>query len=478
MQIVRTNRIVTLPMRTRRLLLMAVAFLLALVVTANTPVAQGGTPGVPARDRHVVVVSLDGFPASLLADARLPVPTLRRLMREGASAARLNIVNPAVTWPNHTSMVTGVRPAIHQVLYNGLLVRPDGRAPRVEPWRDKREMVHAPTLYDRAFEAGLTTAQVDWVAIYNPGTITWAFPERPDPDGVIERELQAGGIVTREHVAHFNEQSSSAWRDQIWTEAAVHILREHKPNLLLFHLLALDSMHHRAGPGGPESYTTIAFLDAQLARVIDAIEAAGLRDRTTVLVVSDHGFRTAEKTVRPNVLFRERGLVTGTGPERTAAAWTMSAGGTAMVYVTDPARRAALVPALTAMLAQTEGVAEVVTPDRFADLGLPAPGTSTQVGDLLLLSKDGYDFGPADTGDLIVPVDATHRGHHGALASDSKMDGIFVAWGAGVTPGTKLEAVRTIDIGPTAAEWLGVSLGDVEGKSMADRLGPRDSARR
>jgi predicted AlkP superfamily pyrophosphatase or phosphodiesterase len=447
--------------------------LLAIFLTAHAPFAQGTAGTAPARDRHVVIVSLDGFPASLLEDARLPIPTLRRLMREGASAARLHVVNPAVTWPNHTSMVTGVRPAGHQVLYNGLLVRPEGQSPHVEPWRDKKEMVHAPTLYDRAFEAGLTTAQVDWVAIYNPGTITWSFAERPDPDGAIERELQARGIVTRDQVAQFNQGSSSAWRDQIWTDAAIHILREHKPNLLLFHLLALDSMHHRAGPGGPESYTTIAFQDAQLARVIQAVEDAGLRDRTTVLVVSDHGFRMAEKTVLPNVLFRERGLISGTGENRTAAAWTIGVGGTAMVYVTDPARREELVPKLASELAQVEGVAQVVTPDRFAELGLPTPDASNQAGDLLLVSKDGYDFASGDSGDLIVPVDATHRGHHGMLASDPKMDGIFVAWGAGVTPGTTLDAARTIDIGPTAAEWLGVSLGDVEGRSIADQLGSR-----
>jgi len=465
-----------LPTRCCRRMPLILIVLFALVVTADAPLAQGTPAAAPARDRHVVIISLDGFPASLLEDARLPIPTLRRLMREGASAARLHVVNPAVTWPNHTSMVTGVRPAGHQVLYNGLLVRTEGRAPRVEPWRDKKEMVHAPTLYDRAFEAGLTTAQVDWVAIYNPGTITWSFAERPDPDGTVERELVAKGVVTRDQVAQFNQGSSSAWRDQIWTDAAVHILGEHKPNLLLFHLLALDSMHHRAGPGGPESYTTIGFLDAQLARVIQALEDAGLRDRTTVLVVSDHGFRMAEKTVRPNVLFRERGLITGTGTDRTAAAWTMAVGGTAMVYVTDPARRAELVATLASELAQVEGVAEVVTPDRFAELGLPTPDASTQAGDLLLVSKDGYDFGSGDTGDLIVPVDATHRGHHGMLASDPKMDGIFVAWGAGVTAGTTLDAARTIDIGPTAAEWLGLSLGNVEGHSIARQLGPHTAS--
>src|SRR5579859_3815901 len=62
----------------------------------------------PASKRMVVVISLDGFPAYALDDPKLPVPTLRRLIHEGVSA-RMHTVNPTVTWPNHTTMVTGVR---------------------------------------------------------------------------------------------------------------------------------------------------------------------------------------------------------------------------------------------------------------------------------------------------------------------------------------------------------------------------------
>ena len=88
-------------------------------------------------------------------------------------------VNPTVTWANHTVDGHGVTPAKHGVIYNGLLVREPGVPPRVEPWRDKTEMVHVPTLYDVAHARGLTTAQVDWVAIWNAPTVTWEFRERP-----------------------------------------------------------------------------------------------------------------------------------------------------------------------------------------------------------------------------------------------------------------------------------------------------------
>jgi hypothetical protein len=162
---------------------------------------SGSAGSIPAKDRIVVVISLDGFPAYAFEDPTLPTPTLRRLAREGAMAEGMKVSNPSVTWPNHTSMVTGVQPEKHGVLFNGLLVRGDARElPKVEPWHDKAEMVRVPTVYDLAYKAGLTTAQVDWVAIQNPGTITWEFPERPKVQGLIEKEMISEGLLTEKDV--------------------------------------------------------------------------------------------------------------------------------------------------------------------------------------------------------------------------------------------------------------------------------------
>lgn len=75
---------------------------------------------------------------------------------------------------------------------NGLITfKPDGSAPQVEPWVDKDKWVHARTLYEAASERGLTTGQVDWVAIYGEKGVTWQFGERPKVDDAIPRELIA-----------------------------------------------------------------------------------------------------------------------------------------------------------------------------------------------------------------------------------------------------------------------------------------------
>src|SRR5947208_1275636 len=163
------------------------------------------TAQVPAQQRMVVVISLDGFPAFALDDPKLPVPTLRRLIRDGITA-RMTIVNPTVTWPNHTTMVTGVRADEHGLLVNGSLVATGGWPPiKVDPKIDKEQMVHVATVYDAAHEAGLTTAQVDWVAINKAPSITWAFMEWGSPAGPLEQEMIRKGAIATFDVEDFDK---------------------------------------------------------------------------------------------------------------------------------------------------------------------------------------------------------------------------------------------------------------------------------
>ena len=138
---------------------------------------------------------------------------------------------------------------------------------------------------------GLTTAQVDWVAIWNAPTVTWEFRERPDPQGAIAREMIGAGLVSQEAVENFAAKNI-VFRDHVWTAAAAHIIRRHRPHLMMFHLLTLDSMQHRYGPGTLAATAAMAHLDAQVATIVQAVEQAGLAARTTFVIVSDHGFKT------------------------------------------------------------------------------------------------------------------------------------------------------------------------------------------
>ncbi len=111
----------------KRLRLLAVcALLLALMPVLDLAAER---PQASTAANHVVIMTLDGFGGWALDDPHLPVPTLRWLAARGAVAKGMRPVNPSVTWPNHTTLVTGVTPAKHGVLFNGVLIRKPGVPP-------------------------------------------------------------------------------------------------------------------------------------------------------------------------------------------------------------------------------------------------------------------------------------------------------------------------------------------------------------
>jgi predicted AlkP superfamily pyrophosphatase or phosphodiesterase len=440
----------------------------ALLVAVLTTVGAAPQTRQPSPSRHVVLISLDGFPSWALDDPFLPVPTLRKLAANGALARGMRPVNPTVTWPNHTTLISGVTPARHGVLYNGLLKRDPGVPPRVEPWLPRDEMVHAPTLYDVAHTRGMTTAQVDWVAIMSAPTITWEFPERPAPDGKVAQELVKAGVLTQAELETFSTRNI-VWRDRIWTEAAAHIIRTHRPNLMMFHLLSLDSVQHRYGPRTLAATATMALLDAQVAQIVAAVEGAGLAARTTYVVVSDHGFKLVKRQIRLNVALAQAGLLTLQDGKVTASqVYAVPEGGSAIVYLTVPDPTGDLLARARKAMAGVEGVAEVVEPAAFGRFtGLPQPNAGDQMGVLFVTPKEGYAFTAPAVGDVVVDAGEGSLGAHGYPASDPDLSALFIASGAGIRRGVTLDVIDNVDVAPTMAELLGLKLENVEGRVLS-----------
>ncbi len=427
------------------------------------------------KGRHVVVISIDGFPAWLWRDPNLPVPNLRKLAAAGAAASSMVVTNPSSTWSNHTTMITGRTPQHHGVLFNGLLRRPGGgRAPFVEQWADKNEYVLVPALYDIARQHGLTTAESDWVAVKGAKTIDWSFPEMPDPQGRVEQAMLAAGRLTGVELKamEFGPKREVLVCDGIWTKAAAFMFQQYRPNLLLYHTLNTDHCNHTYGPGSSASLTAFAYADRLVGDLLAAIDASGLREQTTILVVTDHGFKKVQQFLYANVALKQAGFLKVAGARVVANdAYVMPWGGTAVVYINDPARRAELKPKLKELFEHTEGIARVIDGADAPSLGLPRPEDNLNMGDLLLVAKDeAISFHESAIGDSILGPSVNYGGTHGFLASEPELEGIFIASGAGIKAGASPGRIRNLDVAPTIARLLGLPLPDAEGRVLEEIL--------
>jgi predicted AlkP superfamily pyrophosphatase or phosphodiesterase len=337
------------------------------------------------NDNHVIIISIDGFPADALWDDRVPIPAIRELAKNGAWSTALIPSTPTVTWPNHHSIVTGVHPEKHGVLTNGIFVRP---GPGEPIWRDndvdRDQLSDYPTIYDLAYQSGLQTAEVNWPVTRNTNTFHDTFPDAVDPVTHTNPELRSEmvelGLLADETEAAY--QVGGVARDYVRTKVATHLIRSRTPNLLLFHLLNVDSSHHQHGKQSGPGNTALAYADANVRMIINALEEAGVRDQTTIFIVSDHGFMNVTRRIQPNILLRQNGLLEtdDSGSIENAKVQVLSNGGTAMVFATDPQTREEDIAEARSLFEGLEGVERVLDPSQYAEFGLPDPTDNQNMG--------------------------------------------------------------------------------------------------
>jgi hypothetical protein len=144
-----------------------------------------------------------------------------------------------------------------------------------------------------------------------------------------------------------------------------------------------------------------------------------------------------------------------------------------MVYVSDPARRAELVPELRRIFTGVEGVEQVYGVEDFAKLGLPTPSQG-QVPDLVRPKPDDM-FGNESEGAVITHGSAA--GTHGHLNNDPEMHAIFITWGAGIPKDKRLGEMSNLDVAPTVAALLGIEMKGVKGQpiKIGNGAAPDDS---
>jgi len=216
------------------------------------------------RAEHVIVISIDGGKPAVIAESEMP--TLKKMAAEGAVTWQASTIFPSKTLPSHTSMLTGVGPDKHQVLWNDF-----------SPIKGK---VKVPTAFSllRAVDAkavtGMFVCKQKFRHLWIEGTLdTFDFggpiqdtPVAASPE--IEKDKKPAQLVAK---------NASAW------------IKEKKPKLLFVHFADPDTAGHKDGWGSPQQKEAFKVTDQALWQVWTAVKEAGIADSTVILISADHG---------------------------------------------------------------------------------------------------------------------------------------------------------------------------------------------
>jgi predicted AlkP superfamily pyrophosphatase or phosphodiesterase len=423
----------------------------------------------------VLLVSIDGLrPDYVLAADRygLKVPNLRRLLAEGAHASAMIGVLPSVTYPSHTTMVTGVSPARHGIFANTTF-DPLGR--NLEGWYWYAEDIRVPTIWDAAAEAGLVTASVDWPVTVG-ARIThnivqyWRSSgvDAPD-DAKLKRVLSTPGLLAEAERALGPYPAGEANRiedDRRRAAFNVYLLDTRHPRLQLAYFSALDDEQHASGPGSAPALAVLEAVDTLLGQVRAAAEKSG-GGRAVIAVVSDHGHNRTVRELRLNEALRAAGMILldekGKRTDWKAFAW--GRGGSAAIMLRDAEDRATR-QAVSDVLSRLAALPD--TPIQKVLDGAEARAAGSYPDAAFVVSAmPGVRIVDAMEGEVVQP--GLPRGTHGFLPDSPDMHAAFFIAGPGILRGQDLGRVDMRDVAPTVAALLGLPLPTAEGRNLLAR---------
>lgn len=393
-------------------------FALTVAACASRPPAATA-PVAAAIPAAVLLVSIDGFRADYL-DLGI-TPNLARIAREGVRAQWMNPSYPSLTFPNHYTIVTGLRPDHHGIIHNtmddaalGTFKLTDRAAVSTTQWWG------GVPIWVGAGNAGLPSATMFW-----PGSEARIGGRRPG------------------RWRPFDESVSSAAR----VDTVLGWLAEPpatRPRVTTLYLDVLDTAGHDHGPDSPEAHAAIREADAAIGRLLDGLHAHALLEAVNLVIVSDHGMAT----VPPGHVVTAEDMV---DPADAVAVTT----GQSVGFVPMPGRTSAAERRLLGAHAHYDCWRKRELPARWHY------GRNARVPPIVCQMHEGWD---ALSGERAAkrPLDAT-RGSHGFDPALTSMRALFLARGPAFRHGAVLPAFDNVDVYPLLARLVGIAAAPGDG---------------
>ena len=271
---------------------------------------------------RLLLISLD---AAFHDDARmlLSLPNLGRLADKGVFCDQVQTVYPSLTYPVHTSLLTGCYPDKHGIDHNERFMP---KLPALKrPWYWDAGDIKAETLHQAAYKAGREVASVLWpVSGHNP-CVRYNLPEVHALPGeqqtlkvlrfgsfgwLVKSELKYGRTRVSTKQPHLDRFAALLVQKLIEkqyhppkvskitdVEPSAKLRAMHMPDVISLHLVDLDATRHKHGVHSGEAEAAMIRLDLFVGRLLEALEQVGVMDDTLTAVVSDHGQADIKRVV-------------------------------------------------------------------------------------------------------------------------------------------------------------------------------------
>lgn len=407
---------------------------------------------------HVVLISIDGFRPNFYLEEKWPAPNLQTMAKEGARSLGVTGVFPSVTYPSHTTVITGFPPADHGIYYNAPF-EPEGQTGR---WYWENELIQVPTLWSAVRKDGMTSASFLWPVSVN-APIDYNIPEfwslenggRIEPMRDMETPKGLMAEMELNVLGKLNEKTFNGDylnREDRTGDMAGYILETYKPNLTTLHLIATDHFQHSEGRDGPMVYKSIAAVDRAIGKIMEAAERAGIMDKTTFIITGDHGFVNTHSSLSPNIWLVNAGLMEDKSDRGNWKATFHTSGASAFLHLKDKndMETAVQVEKILADLPDAiKKLFRVVNREELEKIGADPNAV------LALAPIQGISFSASTSGNMLKPATG---GTHGYFPDFDEIETGFIAWGAGIRENVEIQEMGLVDVASVVKYLLDLSI--------------------
>ena len=416
----------------------SLARLAAIVITAGWLAACSHTApdepqvpmaAVPAAEeadptQNVLLIGLDGLHPDMVA--RWETPNLKALAARGVNAEAMIPVMPSVTFVNFYSIATGLYPEKHGMVANNPYdAEADEIFDRVTGPTESRWWQGEP-IWITAEKQGLSSSIMFWLG--SETTHQGMRPTRWTP---------------YEHEKPYQDRVDEvlAWYDG--PEAM-------RPRFAAVYFDRVDTAGHYFGPDAPETEAAVAEVDGYVGQLVAGLEARGLLETTTIIVVADHGMAEidAEKILDIGELIDHSQV---TSPQFSGP-YGGSAQPSVQLYGEGPALEAAY-ERLSEFHPNVHVWRRGEMPDHFR-FDHPTRGP-----DLFVLADPPYTLRAANVGGWRPPI----PGFHGYDSLNPMMQATFIGAGPIFPEGQTPAAFENVNVYLMIACALGIEPAETDG---------------
>lgn len=369
--------------------------------------------------QNVVLISIDGFRPGFYLDEKWQCYNMKAIGKDGYASPFISSIFPSVTYPAHTTMVTGELPNRHGIYYNTPLEleKPLGK------WNWFTDSIKVETIWQKAKGSGLRTAAILWPVTvganidYNIPEI-WSTDSSHDrllpmqehtfPDGLWQEiETNKTGRLSSADLS-----GESLEFDRKIALMAGYVIMKYRPNLTLVHFANVDEFQHMYGIEHAQTFKAVKNIDSCIGILTRAINYAGLKDSTTIIITGDHGFTNIQKGFYPNVILQNAGLIAQQDGRNIWKAKFQATGGSAFLYVKDDYYVQIVRNLLKSQPDSVRSTYDILEKDTLNKLGVDSNAQ------LAIVMRDGIFVGNNVKGNIIgkAPQNGSH-GFHPAISS-------------------------------------------------------------